>query len=56
MSWPDAFPPGDVALLKAMKVGFGVTGQAHAEQRASAWRPWRAYAVLRLWKSLENVQ
>jgi AraC family transcriptional regulator of adaptative response / DNA-3-methyladenine glycosylase II len=22
--------------------------------RAEAWRPWRAYAVMRLWQSLET--
>jgi AraC family transcriptional regulator of adaptative response / DNA-3-methyladenine glycosylase II len=54
MSWPDAFPPGDVAVLKAMQRSFGVAGQAGAQARAAGWRPWRAYAVLRLWNSLEN--
>ena len=54
MSWPDAFPPQDVAVLKAMKQCFGIDHQAGADARAQAWRPWRAYAVLRLWNSLET--
>lgn len=53
MSWPDAFPPNDVALLKAMKQLFDTTSQREADAVAAAWRPWRAYAVLRLWNSLE---
>jgi AraC family transcriptional regulator of adaptative response / DNA-3-methyladenine glycosylase II len=49
LGWPDAFPPGDVAVLKAM----GTRDRREALERAEAWRPWRAYAVLHLWKSLE---
>ena len=55
LSWPDAFPPQDVALLKAMKQLFQCTSQREAEAIAQAWRPWRAYAVLRLWNSLEKT-
>lgn len=54
LGWPDAFPPNDVAVLKAMRLLFGTTNQRDADARAQAWRPWRAYAVLRLWNSLEN--
>lgn len=54
LGWPDAFPPNDVAVLKAMQRLFGTTNQRSADARAQAWRPWRAYAVLRLWNSLEN--
>ncbi len=56
LGWPDAFPPHDVAVLKAMKQLFDTGSQREAEQRAEAWRPWRAYAVLRLWNSLENIK
>jgi AraC family transcriptional regulator of adaptative response / DNA-3-methyladenine glycosylase II len=49
LAWPDAFPHADVAVLKAMKQKIG----ARALHDADAWRPWRAYAVLHLWKSLE---
>jgi len=50
LAWPDAFPHPDVAVLKAM----GESSGKHALARAEAWRPWRAYAVLHLWKSLES--
>ncbi|MFK3800075.1 AlkA N-terminal domain-containing protein [Pseudomonas sp. NPDC088444] len=52
LRWPDAFPAGDVALQKALKVG---TAKA-AEQAAQRWRPWRSYAVLRAWHSLADSQ
>jgi AraC family transcriptional regulator, regulatory protein of adaptative response / DNA-3-methyladenine glycosylase II len=52
LGWPDAFPHPDVAVLKAMKH----TRAAVALAAAEAWRPWRSYAVLHLWKSLENPQ
>ena len=49
LAWPDAFPHPDVAVLKAMKLP-----ARRALEAAEAWRPWRAYAVLHLWKSLEK--
>jgi len=52
LGWPDAFPPGDVAALKAMRLRFATTTQSDAEAHAERWRPWRAYALLRLWNSL----
>jgi len=52
LAWPDAFPHPDVAVLKAMKQGRAKGALAAAE----SWRPWRAYAVLHLWKSLENLE
>jgi AraC family transcriptional regulator of adaptative response / DNA-3-methyladenine glycosylase II len=42
LGWPDAFPDGDWALKK-----MGVTAE-----KAEAWRPWRAYAVMHMWRSL----
>jgi AraC family transcriptional regulator of adaptative response / DNA-3-methyladenine glycosylase II len=50
LAWPDAFPHPDVAVIKAMKQ----TKPAAALAASETWRPWRAYAVLHLWKSLEN--
>ena len=50
LAWPDAFPHPDVAVLKAMKQ----TRAVAALESAESWRPWRAYAVLHLWKSLET--
>lgn len=49
LAWPDAFPHPDVAVLKAMRA----TTPAEALRLAERWRPWRAYAVMHLWKSLE---
>jgi AraC family transcriptional regulator of adaptative response / DNA-3-methyladenine glycosylase II len=51
LAWPDAFPPGDVAALKAMQRLFG-TSPREADAASERWRPWRAYALLRLWNSL----
>ncbi len=51
LRWPDAFPAGDLVLLKA-------TGEKSPEslrERAEAWRPWRAYAAMYLWESLHLV-
>ncbi len=50
LAWPDAFPHPDVAVLKAMQE----PNARRAAARAAAWSPWRAYAVLHLWKSLEK--
>jgi AraC family transcriptional regulator of adaptative response / DNA-3-methyladenine glycosylase II len=49
LAWPDAFPHPDVAVLKAMREPIPRQALAAAEP----WRPWRSYAVLHLWKSLE---
>jgi AraC family transcriptional regulator of adaptative response / DNA-3-methyladenine glycosylase II len=53
LGWPDAFPPNDVAVLKAMRQLFDTRNQREAEALAQAWQPWRSYAVLRLWNSLQ---
>ena len=45
LAWPDAFPATDLGVLKAL----GVTTRRAAIERAQAWRPWRAYAVMHLW-------
>jgi AraC family transcriptional regulator, regulatory protein of adaptative response / DNA-3-methyladenine glycosylase II len=49
LAWPDAFPHPDVAALKALRL----TG-ARALIAADQWRPWRGYALMHLWKSLED--
>jgi AraC family transcriptional regulator of adaptative response / DNA-3-methyladenine glycosylase II len=47
---PDAFPVGDIGLLRAMADAEGHRPTTQALQaRAEAWRPWRAYAALHLW-------
>ena len=55
LGWPDAFPPNDVAVLKAMHQLFGTASQREADAHAHPWQPWRAYAVLRLWNTLEKT-
>jgi AraC family transcriptional regulator of adaptative response / DNA-3-methyladenine glycosylase II len=47
---PDAFPASDLGIRKALG---GLSTKAVLE-RAEAWRPWRAYAVLHLWTSLSE--
>lgn len=52
LGWPDAFPHPDVATIKAMRAESPRRALAEAER----WRPWRAYAVMHLWKSLEEAR
>jgi AraC family transcriptional regulator, regulatory protein of adaptative response / DNA-3-methyladenine glycosylase II len=42
---PDAFPSGDLGLLRALNLG----SVRELERRSAAWRPWRAYAAMYLW-------
>ncbi|MCP5267106.1 MAG: helix-turn-helix domain-containing protein [Burkholderiaceae bacterium] len=46
LGWPDAFPAADLVVLKAL----GVSKAGEASRLAAAWRPWRAYAVIHLWR------
>jgi AraC family transcriptional regulator, regulatory protein of adaptative response / DNA-3-methyladenine glycosylase II len=46
---PDAFPASDLGLLRAMATTAGRPAPAALARRAEAWRPWRAYAAMRLW-------
>ena len=47
---PDAFPADDLVLQKAVPTdGTRLTAKA-LTARAEAWRPWRAYAVMHVWK------
>ncbi|MBS0261427.1 MAG: helix-turn-helix domain-containing protein [Planctomycetes bacterium] len=45
LQWPDAFPAGDLGLLR----GTGETTAARLRRRAEGWRPWRAYAAMLVW-------
>ena len=54
LAWPDAWPASDIAVLNALRpLTGGERDLARASALAEAWRPWRAYAVMRLWQSLE---
>ncbi len=50
LAWPDAFPHTDLGIVTAL----GVKKPREVLARADAWRPWRAYAAMHLWKSLET--
>ena len=52
LHWPDAFPHQDLGIMKALNETKPKTILAHAEP----WRPWRAYAVMHLWHSLETCE
>jgi len=62
LRWPDAFVAGDVAVHKAMGLlqhspKLSATKLiAAAELTSQLWRPWRSYAVMRAWSSLEKQQ
>ncbi|MDP2212727.1 DNA-3-methyladenine glycosylase 2 family protein [Phenylobacterium sp.] len=52
MREPDAFPHGDIGLMRALAATDGTRPTAaELSSRAEAWRPWRAYAALHLWAS-----
>ena len=51
LAWPDAFPLPDSGLAKALDE----KSPSRAMARAKAWQPWRSYAVMHLWKSLEKA-
>ena len=50
LAWPDAFAATDIGVLNAL----GTRDVAQAMAQAEAWRPWRAYAVMGLWQTLEE--
>ncbi len=49
-SWPDAFPHTDLVVMKAMKE----KDPRKVLSQAEAWRPWRSYAVIHLWKNFSE--
>jgi AraC family transcriptional regulator of adaptative response / DNA-3-methyladenine glycosylase II len=49
LHWPDAFPTGDLMLMRAANLR-----QKQLQRHAEAWRPWRAYAAHYLWNSLPH--
>ncbi len=52
----DAFPAGDLVVRQALANGTGnPISPRVAEECAAAWRPWRAYAVVHLWKSAADA-
>nr|WP_280949811.1 AlkA N-terminal domain-containing protein [Rhizobium multihospitium] len=56
MREPDAFPAGDVGLMRAFADETGLRPTAaQLLERAEAWRPWRAYAAQHLWAASSTV-
>lgn len=51
LRWPDAWPTGDVALHQALGLNhrLGAATRRKANNLATAWQPWRSYAVVRAW-------
>ena len=47
---PDAFPAGDLGLRKALGNGTPMP-ERQLERCSEAWRPWRAYAAMLLWRA-----
>lgn len=50
MGWPDAFPYTDHGVKSAL----APLSEREILKMAEAWRPWRAYATINLWHSLER--
>ncbi len=50
LAWPDAWPASDIGLMNAL----GTRDPKQVTRLAETWRPWRAYAVMKLWHALEN--
>jgi AraC family transcriptional regulator of adaptative response / DNA-3-methyladenine glycosylase II len=54
LSDPDAFPPGDAGVLRALRTFGHAVAPGSDTAAAQAWRPWRSYAVHHLWATLES--
>ena len=55
LSHPDAFPAADLILRRAA-AGSGPELSTRAlTDMAEAWRPWRAYAVMHLWRGVSDA-
>ncbi len=50
---PDAFPAEDLVLRRMAGNGQPLTTK-ELKNRAEAWRPWRSYAVLHLWRAASS--
>jgi AraC family transcriptional regulator of adaptative response / DNA-3-methyladenine glycosylase II len=50
LAWPDAWPASDIGVMNSL----GTRNPKQVTALAEPWRPWRAYAVMRLWHHLET--
>ena len=56
LSEPDAFPAGDLALRRgAAETKGSILTEPQLRGRAEAWRPWRAYAAMYLWRRYTDL-
>ncbi len=55
LGYADAFPATDIGVLDALVPTLGTRDAKAAEALSQHWRPWRGYAVMRLWHSLETT-
>lgn len=46
LAWPDAFPHTDLGVMKAL----AEKNPKRVLAAGEAWRPWRAYAVMHIWR------
>jgi AraC family transcriptional regulator of adaptative response / DNA-3-methyladenine glycosylase II len=52
---PDAFPAADIVLRRVAGEGGASLTERGLEARADAWRPWRGYAAIHLWRAAADV-
>jgi len=50
LAWPDAWPASDIGLMNAL----GTRDARQVLALAEPWRPWRGYALMRLWHAVET--
>ncbi len=55
LSDPDAFPAADLILRREAAADATSLGTKALTLRADAWRPWRAYAVIHLWRGASDA-
>lgn len=51
LHWPNAFPAAD----RSLQCAAAVAGETALAEAAQAWRPWRAYAAMRLWQATREA-
>jgi AraC family transcriptional regulator of adaptative response / DNA-3-methyladenine glycosylase II len=50
LKWSDAFPYSDLGIKKVLNT----TSKTRLIEIAQPWRPWRSYATMHLWRSLQT--
>jgi len=55
LNHPDAFPAADLILRRAASPNGDTLSTKALTHIAEAWRPWRAYAVMHLWRSASET-